>query len=99
MTKLTKCLRLNLTNTLSGNVKLLTNFFQSSCTTIIHTKTKTEHLLFSLCQSIQHFIQLLFQQCRCCCLCWYRNIVILNKITQVAVFLFTDRCLQRHRFL
>ena len=99
VTELTECFRLDLTDTLSCYIKLSSNLFKCTCSSVIHSETKTEDFLLSLCQCIQHFIQLLFQKCLCSCLCRNRYIIILDKVSKVAVFLFTDWCLKRNRFL
>ena len=51
MTKLAECLRLNLTDTLTGDIELFSNLFQCTCSSITPVpKRKTEYLLLSLCQ-------------------------------------------------
>ena len=99
MTELTKSLCLNLTDTLSGNIKLLANFLKRSCTSIIKSETKTENLLFSLSKSAKNFYQLFLQKSKCCSISRNRNIVILDEISKMAVLLFTNRGLQRNRLL
>ena len=61
MAQLSQRFRLNLTDTLSGNVKFLSNFFQCSRTSIIQTKTQAQHLLLPLCQRAQHLHQLFLE--------------------------------------
>ena len=99
MTKLAERLCLNLTDTFSCYIKFLTNFLQSSGTSIVQAKTQAQYFLLSVCQCAQNLYQLLFQQSKCCCICRYRYIVILNKVSKVAVLFLTDRCLQRYRLL
>ena len=38
MTQLAQCLSLNLTDTLTGNAKMLANLFQSTATAVLQTK-------------------------------------------------------------
>ena len=59
MTQLAQGLGLNLADTLSCNIKLLTHFFQCAGTSIIHAKPETKYLLLSLCQCIKHLVKLL----------------------------------------
>ena len=59
MTELTECFRLNLTDTLSGYVKFLTDFLKGSGTSIIETKTEAEYLLLSFGQGSQNLNELL----------------------------------------
>ena len=51
MAKFSQSLCLNLSDTFSCYIKFLSNLFQCSGTSIIKTKTQTEHLLFSVCKS------------------------------------------------
>ena len=60
MTQFAESLRLDLTDTLTGNVKFLTNFFQCSGSAILKTETKDQNLLLTLGQCTKHFFQLFF---------------------------------------
>ena len=99
MAKLSKGLCLDLANTFSGNIKLLANLFQCSCTAVIQSETKSKHFLLSFGKGSQNFYQLLLKKSESCCICRNRHIIILNKITQMTVLFLTDWCLQRYRFL
>ena len=50
MTQLPKCFRLNLTDSLTGYVKFLSNFFQCPGTPVIETETQAQNLLLPVCQ-------------------------------------------------
>ena len=83
MTKLAQSLCLDLTDTLTGDIKLLAHLFQCSGTTVIQAKTKCQYFFLMLGQRIKYFSQLLFQKCKRCCVCRNRYIVVLNEITQM----------------
>ena len=59
MTKLTERLRLNLTDTLTGYVKLAANLFQRARAAVIQPEAKPQNLLFSLRQGSENLLQLL----------------------------------------
>ena len=99
MTELTKRLRLDLSDTLSGNVELLADFFKGSRSSVIKAESEPEDFLLPLSQCSQHFLELLAQKCESSSVRRYRNIVILDKITQMAVFLFADGRLKRNGLL
>ena len=61
MAKLAQSLGLNLTNALTGNPEILTDFFQRAGTTIIQSKPETKHLFFTRCKGFQYFFKLFFQ--------------------------------------
>ena len=99
MAQLSERFCLNLTDTLSGNVKFLANLFQCSRTTIIQTKPQAQNLLLPLCQRAQNLNELFPEQRKGCRFRRYRNVVVLNEVTQMAVFLFADGSFQRYRLL
>ena len=47
MTELAESLRLNLTDTLTGYIKLLADFFKSSASAVLKTETEFENLGFT----------------------------------------------------
>jgi transposase-like protein len=58
MAQLSKRLRFNLTNTFTGDVKLLAHFFQRSRLAVVDTVAQAKHLFFSGRKRIQHVEQL-----------------------------------------
>ena len=90
---------LNLTDTLSCYIKLSSDFFQRAGAAVIHAEPEAEHFLFSLCQGIKHFIQLLFQKRLGSRFRRYRYIIVLYKVSQMAVLFLSDRSLKRNRLL
>ena len=97
MTQFSQRLRLDLADTLSCYIEFLADLFQRAGAAVIHTESETEHFLLSLCQRIQHLVKLLLQKCLGSRLSRYRNIVILDKVSQMAVLLLANRCLKRYR--
>ena len=69
MAKLTKRFCFNLTDTLTGNVEFLTNFFQRTCTSIIQAETKSQHLLLTFGQGSENLLHLLLEECERSCFC------------------------------
>ena len=61
--QLADCLVFNLTDTLTGNTKVLTHFFQGVGTAVIHTKTHAQHICLTLGQGVQDLLQCFCQQC------------------------------------
>src|SRR5699024_8864759 len=90
MPELAERLRLNLTDTLSRDIELFSHFLQGAGPSVVHAKTKPEHLLLPVCQGIQHLVQLLLEKCGSCRLRRNRHIVILDEISQMAVLLLSD---------
>ena len=99
MTKLSERLRLNLTDTLTGYVKLAANLFQCARTAVIQPEAKPQNLLLSLRQGSENLLQLLLQKRIGCRLRRNRNVVILNEVAKMGVLLLTDRRFQRYRLL
>ena len=50
MAELSKRFRLDLTDTLSCNIKLFTNLFEGSLTAIVKSETETQNLLLTVSQ-------------------------------------------------
>jgi len=55
MTQLSQGLRLNLANTFSGNIKLLTDLFKGVIGIHIDSKSHAQDLGFTRCQTAQYF--------------------------------------------
>src|SRR5699024_10177256 len=99
MTEFSQSLRLNLTDTLTGHIELFSYLFQRTGTAIVQSETQAQHLLLSLGQRAKHLLQLFFQHRKRRGICRNRNIVVLDKIAQMAVFLLADRRFQGNRLL
>ena len=66
MTKLTQCLRLDLTDTLTRDIKLLTNLFKCTASSVVKTKTKLNYMLFTRSKCMKLTLDNLAQnRCRC----------------------------------
>ena len=99
MTELPERLRLDLADTLTRDIEFLADFLKRACTAVIQTEPQAEDLLLSLRQRSQHLDELLLQKCEGCGIRRDRNVVILNKVSEMAVLLLTDRRLERDRLL
>ena len=53
MTKLSECLSLDLTDTLTRNVKFLTNLLKSAASSVIKTETKLDNALLTGSKSVK----------------------------------------------
>ncbi len=60
MTQLAQRLRLDLTDTLTCDIELFSDFLKCSCTSVLQSKTQCQHLLLTLRQRSEHFLQLFF---------------------------------------
>ena len=94
MAELAQRLCLDLSDTLSGNVKFLADFFKSPGSSVVETESESEHFLLSLCQCSQDFLELFTKKSKSGGVSRNRHVVILDKIAEMAVFLFADRRLK-----
>ena len=85
MTKLAERLRLNLTDTLTGYVKLAANLLQCACAAVIQAEAKPQNLLLSLRQGSENLLQLLLQKRIGCRLRGNRDVVILNEVAKMGI--------------
>ena len=99
MTQFTQGFCLDLTDSFSCDIEFFAHFFQCSGTSVVQTKAQAQYLFFPFGEGIQHFDKLFFQQGKCCRFRRGGNIVIGDKVTQMAVFFFADGSFQRNRFL
>ena len=99
VSELSERLGLNLSYSLSSNVKLLAYFFQSSRTSVLKSESECKNLFLSVRKRIKHFHKLLFEQCKRRRVCRSGDIVIGYEISQMAVFFLADRRFKRNRFL
>ena len=61
MMQLAEGLCLDLTDTLTGDIKLLSDFLERSCASVVQTETQTDNLLFTFRQRVENLIELLGQ--------------------------------------
>jgi hypothetical protein len=62
MTKLSECFSFDLSYTLTGNIKLLTNLFECAGATVLKTETELNNLLFSGSEGVEDVTELLTEQ-------------------------------------
>ena len=65
VTELSESLCLDLTDTLTGDVKLLAYFLKSSCATVVKSETELDDVLFSGGKGVKLALDDLTQNCRC----------------------------------
>src|SRR5437763_9946916 len=99
MTQFAQSLGLNLTNSLTSNMELFANFFQSSAATIIQSEAQLENFTLALSQAFKHILYLLFQKLVAGSICWSKSSMILNEITQVTIFFLANWRLKTYRLL
>ena len=83
MLELTQCFRLDLTDTLTGNRELLTNFFQRVVGVHTDTKTHTLNTFFSRGQRCQNTGCGITQVCLNGCINRQQRILIFNEVAQM----------------
>ena len=92
--QLTQRLCFDLTDPLTGDIELLTNLFQCAAATVFQTKAQAQYLFLPWSQCLEHLAELLFEQDVAGSIGWSRSVLILNKVTQMAVLLLADGGLQ-----
>ena len=90
MAQLAQGLCLNLAYPLPCHIKLLSHFLQGPGTSVVQAESKAQHLLFPLCQCQQNFHQLFMEKGEGCRVLRHQHIVILYKVSQMAVLLLAD---------
>ena len=90
MSQLTERLCLDLSDTLSCDLELLSNLLEGSGSAVLKTKAKLYNLLFSGGQGVQDIAKLLSQKRIGSTIGGCGRIVILNEIAKVAVLFLTD---------
>ena len=70
MTQFAQRFRLDLANTLTGNIKFLSYFFQGSCPSIFQSKTQAYYLALTVCQRFQRSAQFCTKHGKCCRIRW-----------------------------
>ena len=91
MAQFSQRLCFDLTDTLARNSKFASHFLKRTCLAIVKTKAQTKHLLLARGQRIQHIHELFLERGAGHHLSGSRGVVIRNKISQMAIFLFANR--------
>src|SRR5207237_10466198 len=99
VTQLAQGLGLDLANTFTGDVKLFANLFQGAAAAIIKAETQLEHFTLAIGQALENILHLLFEQLVTGCVGRRQRSVVFDKVTQVAIVLFTNGGLKADRFL
>ena len=99
MTELTQGLGLDLTDALSGDIKLLAHFLQSAGASVLNAKAQLQDLFLPGGEGTQHIHQLLLQQGEAGGLGGLGRALIRDEVAQVGVLLLADGGLQGYRLL
>src|SRR5437667_2023593 len=99
VTQLAQSLGFDLANTFTGDVKLFANLFQGAAAAIIKAETQLEHFTLAIGQAIENIFHLLFEQLVAGCVGRRQRSVVFDKVTQVAIVLFTNGGLKADRLL
>ena len=94
MSQSSQGLGLNLSDSLTSDIKIQAHLFQRERISVIQSESHAQNFLLARRKRCEHFGNLLFQQdigslCR-----RILDILILNEVTEQAVFLFTHRGLK-----
>ena len=95
MAQLSERFCLNLTDTLTGNAKVLANLFQSTTAAVLQTKAQLQYPFFTDSKRFQNLLQLFTQQSKGSSVGRRRCIVVLNEIAQMRILFFADRSFQK----
>ena len=99
MAQLAQRLGFDLPDALPGDAKLLAHFLQRVPLTVNQPEPHLQHLPLSLAERVQDRLHLLLEQLPRGRVYWTQHCLVLNEVTQNAVFLGTDRRFQRHGLL
>ena len=91
MAQLSESLRLDLSDTLTGNVELLADFLKRALSAVVESEAQTEHLASSLGKGSEHVVELLFKKHLRCRLCRSGSFLVRYEVTEVAVLLLAYR--------
>ena len=97
MAKLPQSLRLDLTDTLSGDLEFLAHFFQRSRPAVIETEAQAKDAFLPRRQRFEHIGELFFEKRMRSGICRRRRIVVGDEVAEVTVLLFADRRFKGNR--
>src|SRR5881275_1933608 len=99
MAQLRQRLRLDLPDALTRHTELLTDLLQRARMPVRQTEPQLDDALLPLGQRVQDRVELLLQQDERRRVDRDDRVAVLDEVTEIAVFLFADRRLERHRLL
>src|SRR5262245_5635011 len=100
MPELSKSFGFDLPDTFASNRKMLSDLFKSVLRTCISKpEAHLDHLFFAGRKGRQHLVCDLSKVRKCNRLCRIQYRAVLNEITEMRIFLFTDGRLERDGFL
>src|SRR5262245_30865321 len=99
VTQLPKRLCFDLADTFAGHGKVLSDFFECMFRSILKTKAHLDHAFLARHQCIEHLFRHFLQVDIDHRIGGRDHATVLDEISKVRIFLFTDRSLQRDRLL
>ena len=91
MPQLSQCLRLYLPNALACHTETPANLFEGMGVAVLKSEAQPQNLAFAVGEVVKHLVQLLAQYLARGGLFGAGQILVLKEISQLAVFLFSDR--------
>ena len=89
----------DLTDAFAGHIEVFSHFLESPCLAVFQPEAQLEHLSFSFRQSGQKFFDLLAEKDAAGGIIRRDGFMVFDEISQMGIFLFTDRRFQRNRVL
>ena len=78
----------------SCDIEFFSDFLKGPCSAVLQAESEFENFLLYLVEGIEYLKQLFFEHGKSGGFCRSRNILIRNKISQMAVFFLSDRGFQ-----
>src|SRR5579875_934438 len=99
MAQFSQRLRLNLPDALPRDGEALAHFFKRVLAAVVEPESHLDYLFFARCQRLEHGFRLLFQINVDHRLGGRDDSAVLDEISEMGIFLFTDRRFKRNRLL
>ena len=99
MTQLSQRLSLDLTNTLTCNVKFLADLFQRAASSVVKTEAQLYHMLLTRCKRVKLAVKHLAQNGLRRGVCRSGSFIVGYEIAQMSILLLADRRFKRYRLL
>ena len=99
MAKLAERFCLDLADTLTGDIELLTNLLKSALLAVCKTETQAKNARFTRSQGVENLVELLAEKLVGCCFCGRGRFLVLDEVTDMAIFFLTNRSFEGDRIL
>lgn len=97
--QLLKCLRFDLTDTLTRDSELLSDFFERMHFSAIETESHNHDLLLTRREKVEHLVEIFFEDREIGSLFWSEVFIIFDEVTKSRIFFTTDRGVEREDIL